>query len=81
MKNSKDVTTTNAQLLDKHRPISRINQVLNIDNDLSKADSDTGVETGSETSYGLGSEPNFNLNNVDEASLVSGVLVTKVDES
>lgn len=62
-KNSKDATAANAQLSDKNRPISRMNQVLNADNELSEADtdtsvetdSDTGVETGSGTGYGPGS--------------------------
>lgn len=70
-------------------PISRINQVLNTNNELSAADTDTGVETdsdiGSKTGYvpGLeaGSEPDFDFDNADKVDLVSGVLATEADKS
>ncbi len=89
LKNSKDVTAINAQLLDKNRPILRINQVLNANDEFSETDTDAGVETdsniGSKTGYGpdseAGSESDFDLNNTDKTDLVSGVLATEADKS
>ena len=81
MKNSKNVTTANTQLLDKNRPISRINQMLNADNDVTNADSDTGSEASLEASSEACSEADLDLDNVDKADLVYGVLATEADKS
>ena len=60
-KNSKDVTAINAQLSDKNRPIPKINQVLNTDNELSEVDTNAGVETDSDTGVDIGSETGYKL--------------------
>ena len=80
-KNSKDATTVNAQLSDKNRPISRMNQVLNADNNVTNADLDAGLEAGSEVGSGACSGADFDLDDADKADLVSGVPATKADKS
>lgn len=69
-------TTGNAQLLDENRPIAKIsqlNQVLNADEDLSDAESVAGSAAGSEA--------DFDIDDVDEADLISGLLATEADET
>lgn len=69
--------------------ISRINQVLNANNELSEANTNIDIETNSDTSLRTGyrpssktgSEPDFDLNNIVEADLVFGVLATETDKS
>lgn len=66
-----------------------MNQVLNANDELSKANTDICVETDSDTSSITGYEPssevdsklNFDHNNTDKANLISGVLATEVDKS
>lgn len=54
-----------------------MNQVFNTNNDLSKAGSETDYRLGSKVSF----EPNFDLNDVDKADLVSKVLAIKTNKS
>lgn len=56
--------------------------MLNTDDELSEADTDAGIETDSNIGLktGYSSEPDFDLNNIDEADLVSGVLATEADK-
>ncbi len=66
-----------------------MNQVLNANNELSELNTDADIETDFDTSvktgYGPGSEagskPDFELNNIDKADLVSGVLAIEIDKS
>lgn len=56
-------------------------QVLNADNNIANANSDTGLKTGSEAGSGACLEADFNLDNIDKADLVSGVLAIEADKS
>ena len=81
MRNYKDATTANAQLSDKNRLISRMNQVLNTDSDVIDADLDAGSEADLEAGSRSCSEADFDLDDVNKADLVSGVLATEADKS
>lgn len=80
-KNFKDITTANAQLSDKKRPISRINQVLNTDDNVTDANSDAGSKASSKTGSGACLKVDFDLNNADKVDLLSGVLATEANKS
>ena len=76
-KNSKDTTFANTQLLDKNKPISKMNQVLNANKDFSNASSEAGSEADLEARL----KADFDFNNNDKANLVSGILVTEANKS
>lgn len=73
LKNSKDRTTANAQLSDKNPPISKMNQKLNVNDNVTNADSDTSSKADSEA--------NLDLENTDEADLISRLLATEANKS
>lgn len=81
MKNFKDVTAINAQLLDKNKHILRINQILNINDDVINTNLDVGSETSLITSLEVGSKANFNLINANKTNLISEVLAIEADKS
>ena len=80
-KNSKDITTINAQLSDKNWPISRMNQVLNTNDNVTNANSNTGSEASLEAGSETGIEADSNLDDINEVDLVSRVLTTKANKS
>lgn len=66
-----------------------MNYMFNINNKLSKANTNAGIEIdlgiNSRTSYRPGLkadfEPDFDLNNADEVDLISRVIATETDKS
>lgn len=80
-KSFKDAIIANAQLSNKNWPISRINQVLNADDYIINANSDTSFEAGLEAGSRTCSKADFDFNNTDKANLVSRVLAIKANKS
>ncbi len=76
-KNPKDIIVNNASILNKNKPILKLNQMFNTNNDLSNTDSMVELEAELEVSL----EAEFNLDDGDQADLISGVLATETDKT
>lgn len=67
--------------MDKNKPISRINQVFNANDNITNADSDAGSKAGSEVGLKASSKTDFNYNHAKKADLVFEVLAIEADKS
>lgn len=55
--------------------------MLNANDDVTNANSDADLEAGSEAGLGTDLKVDFNLDDAEEANLVSRVLTTEADKS